>query len=61
MAETLKDGVWTVKKGDTFWSIARRFSVPPETLARANGMLLSDALSIGYRLNVPIAPPIPPL
>jgi membrane-bound lytic murein transglycosylase D len=60
-AETLKDGVWTVKQGDTFWSIARRFSVPPETLARANGMLLSDALNIGHRLNVPISPPTPPL
>ncbi|MDR2343883.1 MAG: LysM peptidoglycan-binding domain-containing protein [Spirochaetaceae bacterium] len=45
--------VWTVQKGDTLWSIARRHDIKPETLAKVNGLLLSDTLKIGTRLKVP--------
>jgi membrane-bound lytic murein transglycosylase D len=47
------EAVWTVQKGDTIWSIAKYHGVTPETLAKANGMLLSDNLKIGTRLKLP--------
>ena len=50
---SLPDGVWTVRKGDTLWSIARQHGTSVETLAKANGMVLSDTLKIGMRLKVP--------
>jgi membrane-bound lytic murein transglycosylase D len=46
-------GVWTVRKGDTLWSIARRHGTSVETLAKTNGILLSDTLKIGIQLKVP--------
>jgi membrane-bound lytic murein transglycosylase D len=46
-------GVWTVQKGDTLWSISRMHGTSPETLAKANGILLSDTLKIGMRLKLP--------
>jgi membrane-bound lytic murein transglycosylase D len=46
-------GVWTVRKGDTLWSIARHHGTNVETLAKANGILLSDTLRIGMQLKVP--------
>ncbi|MDR2445183.1 MAG: LysM peptidoglycan-binding domain-containing protein [Spirochaetaceae bacterium] len=45
--------VWTVQKGDTLWSIARSHGTSPETLAKANGILLSDTLKIGMQLKLP--------
>jgi membrane-bound lytic murein transglycosylase D len=46
-------GVWVVRKGDTLWSIASRHGISAEVLARANGMSLSDTLSIGLELKLP--------
>jgi membrane-bound lytic murein transglycosylase D len=46
-------GVWTIKKGDTLWSIASLHGISPETLADANGISLSSTLSIGRSLKVP--------
>jgi membrane-bound lytic murein transglycosylase D len=46
-------GVWTIKEGDTLWSIARLHGISPETLANANGISLSSTLSIGRKLKVP--------
>ncbi|MDR1363801.1 MAG: LysM peptidoglycan-binding domain-containing protein [Spirochaetaceae bacterium] len=45
--------VWTVKKGDTLWTIARLHGVSPEALAKANGIAVSGALRIGLQLKVP--------
>jgi membrane-bound lytic murein transglycosylase D len=46
-------GVWTIKEGDTLWSIARLHGISPEILADANGISLSGALRIGLQLKVP--------
>jgi membrane-bound lytic murein transglycosylase D len=48
------NGKYTVKKGDTLWSIARAHNVSPEALAEANNMKLNDTLSVGRSLKTPI-------
>ncbi|MDR1902504.1 MAG: LysM peptidoglycan-binding domain-containing protein [Treponema sp.] len=48
------NGRYTVKKGDTLWSIARTHNISPEVLAEANNMKLNDTLSIGRNLKTPI-------
>jgi membrane-bound lytic murein transglycosylase D len=47
-------GTYTVKRGDTLWSIALAHEVDPEALAEANGMNLNDILSVGRVLKTPI-------
>jgi membrane-bound lytic murein transglycosylase D len=47
------NGVWTVRKGDTLWSIARLHGVSHDELAKGNGIDISDTLSIGQKLKVP--------
>ncbi|MDR3356044.1 MAG: LysM peptidoglycan-binding domain-containing protein [Spirochaetaceae bacterium] len=46
-------GECTAQKGDTLWSIAKRYGLTVEALAKANGMLISDTLKIGARLKIP--------
>ncbi|MDR3019942.1 MAG: transglycosylase SLT domain-containing protein [Treponema sp.] len=43
-----------VQKGETFWSLGRRFGVDPQALAEANGMTLNQILHEGRTLKVPI-------
>ena len=42
----------TVKRGDTFWDISRKYKVKVSQLARWNGMSPKDALKPGQRLVV---------
>ncbi|MGE5558116.1 MAG: LysM peptidoglycan-binding domain-containing protein [Bacillota bacterium] len=44
--------IYTVKRGDTLFNLARRFGVSTETLRKYNG-LRSSALRIGQRINIP--------
>jgi len=50
--------IYVVQKGDTLYSIARRFNVSIEALKTANN-LTNDALSVGQRLTIPglVSPP----
>jgi membrane-bound lytic murein transglycosylase D len=48
------EGQYTVKKGETLWSIALGFDVDPELLAEANGMDLSSILREGRIIKTPI-------
>ncbi|MDH7498639.1 MAG: LysM peptidoglycan-binding domain-containing protein, partial [Syntrophomonadaceae bacterium] len=45
---------YTVRAGDSLWTIARRYHTTVEALKAANG-LKSDALQIGDRLSIPAA------
>jgi membrane-bound lytic murein transglycosylase D len=47
------NGTHLVKRGETFWSIARAYNTSPEYLARINGMKLNDTLQIGSSLKTP--------
>ena len=44
---------YTVKKGDTLWSIARKYNVKVGTLASYNGLSNLNRLKIGQKLRVP--------
>ena len=47
-------GSYTVKQGETLWSIALAHGITPEALAEANNMRINDILSIGRILKTPI-------
>jgi membrane-bound lytic murein transglycosylase D len=48
------DGTYTVKQGDTLWSIALAHNVQVETLAERNGLEVQSVLRLGKTLRVPI-------
>lgn len=46
-------GTYTVKPGDTVWSIARATSVTPTELLAANGLSSNGTIRVGQTLKVP--------
>jgi len=48
------NGSHVVARGETFWSLGRRYGVDPQALAEANGMRLDQILHVGRTLKVPI-------
>lgn len=44
--------VYTVKQGDSFWTISRQFKVGMRSLAKWNGMAPTDTLRVGQKLAV---------
>ncbi|PWB68376.1 hypothetical protein C3F09_11755 [candidate division GN15 bacterium] len=49
----VKDGVYTVRPGDTMWDIARAFGVTTDELRRINYMGNSSRLHIGQKVKLP--------
>ncbi|WP_461256669.1 LysM peptidoglycan-binding domain-containing protein [Treponema sp. R80B11-R83G3] len=47
-------GTHVVQKGETFWSLSRKYGVDPQALAEANGLKLNDILHEGRTIRVPI-------
>jgi membrane-bound lytic murein transglycosylase D len=47
-------GTHIVQKGETLWSLSRKYAVTPEALAEANGMQLNEILREGRAIRVPI-------
>jgi len=52
---------YTVKPGDTLYSIAKRYGIEVKKLASANGITDPDALKVGTVLIIPGVTPIPTL
>lgn len=46
---------YTVKSGDSVWSVARKFEVSVDTLLASNGMKSGKELRVGQKLYVPAA------
>jgi len=51
-ARTAKDGVYTVQRGDTLYSVASSFNVDARELARWNGLSDTSVLTVGQALRV---------
>ena len=49
------DALYTVAKGDTLYSLSRRFGVDVSDLAAANGLVAPYALSLGQKVVIPAA------
>lgn len=49
----VKSATYRVRKGDTLFSIARRFHVAPPDLLSANGMTQRQVIKTGMRLKIP--------
>ena len=47
-----EENVYTVKSGDTLWSVAKKFGISVDELKKANN-LTSNSLSIGQKLVIP--------
>ena len=50
--DDIESGTYVVQKGDTLWSISRKFNVSVDTIKSANN-LSGNVLSIGQVLNIP--------
>ena len=48
------DGTHTIKKGDTLWSLALKYSISVELLAQKNNLTVNSVLKLGNILKVPI-------
>jgi len=59
-ASAPQGGVYTVKRGDTLFAIARRYGATIREIARANNIDASDTLRIGQQLNIPGLKPTEP-
>lgn len=44
---------YTVRQGDSLYSIARRFGITPQQLATVNRISLNQPLQVGFRLYIP--------
>lgn len=49
----MSDTIYTVKKGDTLYTIAKMYQVPVDSLAKANRITDPTNLTIGQQLIIP--------
>ncbi len=45
--------VHTISKGDTLWTLGKRYGVPAEAIASANGLHSTSVLPLGRKLTIP--------
>ena len=48
--------IYTVKPGDTLYTIAGRYGMPFEVLARFNGIREPDRIDVGQEIRIPVGP-----
>jgi len=53
------NGFYTVARGDSLWSIARRFEMSEEDLAVANGLSNRDRIAVGQTLRIAMPEAVP--
>ncbi len=44
----------TVKKGETFYSLSRAYSVPPKEIAAQNNLSFEGGLQLGQSVKIPL-------
>lgn len=47
------DGIYVVKKGDSFYKIAQKFGIPAKTIAEYNNIPLTKTLQVNQKLKLP--------
>lgn len=47
--------VHTVKKGETFYSLARAYGLPPKEIAAKNNIAMEQGLQLGQKVNIPLS------
>lgn len=55
-AGSVQTSTYTIQKGDTLYSLARRYGTTAQKLANLNGIYMNSILRIGQKLKVPAAP-----
>ncbi len=48
--------IYTVKPGDTLYSISKRYGLPFEVLARFNGIREPNNIAVGQEIRIPVGP-----
>lgn len=47
--------IYIVRKGDTLWSIAKKFGTTVNDIARYNGIVDTDAIDVNQILRIPLS------
>lgn len=55
LTNNLKTEIYTVKKGDTFYGIAKKYDINVSELYFLNSMSQNDVLKVGQKIKVPVS------
>lgn len=52
-AQSSGEQIYTVRKGDTLWAIAKKYNTTPQKLAGYNGIANTNAIVVGQKIKIP--------